>query len=70
MIYGKPYFLYFFAHHLLDQNSPSPWVKNWKLGTGMAKIAKIEFSLFLVNKLVNCKRQDFHFFRHQNLDGS
>ena len=44
MICGKPYFLYFFAYHLLDQNSPSPWVKNWELGTEMAKIAKIELS--------------------------
>ena len=39
----------FLGYHLLDQNFPFPWAKNWKLGTEMGKIPKLHLLQLLMN---------------------
>ena len=40
-IYGKPYFILYYGHHLRDHDFPSPLTKNWKLGTEMGRVSKL-----------------------------
>ena len=49
----------FLGHNLLDLNSPSPWNKDWKLGTEMGKVSMLHFLYCLVNDSKTTKGKAF-----------